>query len=125
MAGLELVGELARSCLATVVVVVTGHASPEDMAAAMLAGAYAVLDKAEAPQALADVTCQAAAAARRAACITGESPAVGTPRSAGRALAGREGPTARRRALLALLGEGLSNQDIARRLGTTEGVVKD
>jgi len=126
MDGLLLVEEVGRGCPATIPVVVTGDSSPETIEAATRAGAYAVLQKTEELHALADVICEAAAAARKVTLLRpGEAPATPAPAAAARGTAALGGLSGRQRSLLALLAEGLSNKDVARRLGTTEGVVKN
>lgn len=122
--GVETIRRLSRDCPGTRVVVLTSHSSDTDIFPAIHAGALSYLLKEATPDELADAV-RAAAAGQ----------AVLHPRVAARVVAelraGRaEAPNAlrdlteRELEVLRLLGEGLSNTEIAKRLVIGEKTVK-
>jgi len=123
MDGLELISRLSAECRDTAVVVVTADASPANVAGATLAGACAVLDKTERPEVLVSTICAAAAWPRLHSSPARPLPAPATDTSAACQAIAVAHLTERRRELLRLLAAGLSNKEIAREIGSTEGAV--
>jgi len=123
--GLTVLRQLRERCPQAATVVYTGFADPENVARALLAGASAVLPKTAPTRHVVETVCRiASGGAGQTVREVSEllvpkapEPAVRCPQPELAALSPRQ------RSLLPLLAQGLSNKEIAGRIGLAEGTV--
>ena len=124
LTGLEVLERLQTDKIASRVIFLTASASDEDIAAAVSRGAWGVLLKEVAADQLLECLGAVAGGSRwlPSQLVDGALQREAARRSEANRIAGALTP--RERELVLLATEGLSNKEIARRIGVTEGTVK-